>query len=176
MAPGKLRRFLQSLRPKRALNFVNKSGAVRLRIPTVAIETINRLCTGSGDLETGGILIGHYVDSNNVAVVDEIVSAPLDSARTRSSFERGVEGLPDLLGRRWLNDQHYVGDWHSHPNSSPKASLTDLESLGRISNNPEMYCPNPVLLIMGSAGAIFVATKQDGELRLMRQKFPSTPR
>ncbi|RUO69583.1 hypothetical protein CWI78_06575 [Idiomarina ramblicola] len=44
----------------------------------------------------------------------------------------------------------YLGDWHSHPTSSPQLSWKDKRTLSRIANTPESNCINPLMVIFGS--------------------------
>jgi hypothetical protein len=60
------------------------------------MEQIDRECARSGDVETGGVLVGHYTGDESTAVITEALPPLKDSARGRSWFHRGVAGLRGL--------------------------------------------------------------------------------
>jgi hypothetical protein len=68
--------------------------------------------------ETGGILIGSYDFQRKIIYVCDSLFAPSDSRESKSTFERGAEGLLDEYNK-YLNivDNQlcYLGEWHSHP-------------------------------------------------------------
>lgn len=114
------------------------------------IKKILSLCDESSDIETGGILVGHYDKNHTWAVVTDISGPPDDSMRGHRSFDRGVGGLQDWLNHLWSSKRHYyLGEWHYHPFASAKASCTDIRQLKRHSRNTLLACPEPVMLIIG---------------------------
>jgi hypothetical protein len=69
-------------------------------------------------VETGGVLFGLVdIPRKSIHLVDAS-PAPPDSVETVEGFERGVQGLDELLEsvqRRTAGQVRYVGEWHSHP-------------------------------------------------------------
>ena len=68
--------------------------------------------------ETGGILIGSYDFQRKVIYVCDSLFAPSDSRESKSTFERGAEGLLDEYYKYMNivdNQFCYLGEWHSHP-------------------------------------------------------------
>ncbi len=68
--------------------------------------------------ETGGILIGSYDFQRKVIYVCDSLFAPSDSRESKSTFERGAEGLLDEYYKYMniIDNQFcYLGEWHSHP-------------------------------------------------------------
>ncbi len=121
-----------------------------LRMTEKQLKEILRLCKQACPLETGGILIGHYTDSNDCAVVTEITNAPPDSRSGNQWFVRGVRGLQKKLDRLWQRGNgFYLGEWHFHPFGSPSPSHTDGKQMQEISKTEKYHCPEPVLLILG---------------------------
>jgi integrative and conjugative element protein (TIGR02256 family) len=105
----------------------------------------------TADIETGGILIGNYTPSLDVAVIDEVTNAPIDSKSGTSWFLRGVQGLQSKLHLFWLssNKHYYLGEWHYHPHGLPVPSRTDIDQMIRIATSKKYKCPEPVLLLAG---------------------------
>jgi integrative and conjugative element protein (TIGR02256 family) len=78
--------------------------------------------------ESGGALLGrHLLDSSNL-VVDEITVPQRKDKQRRFSFFRS-KSHNDLAIQRWRETKGtmaYLGLWHTHPESVPTPSRTDL--------------------------------------------------
>jgi integrative and conjugative element protein (TIGR02256 family) len=99
-------------------------------------------------LETGGALIGRYVDASTADVAS--VTGPCADARHEAyGFERGTAGLREVLDDAWERGLYYLGEWHTHPASDPSPSRDDLATMRRFAADPAMSCPEPLLLILG---------------------------
>ncbi|MFA5180589.1 MAG: Mov34/MPN/PAD-1 family protein [Syntrophales bacterium] len=107
----------------------------------------------SGEIETGGILVGHYTADKSTAVVTEALPPAKDSTRGRSWFHRGIAGLRGLLVKRWKSQvrTYYIGEWHYHPASILEPSGDDLAQMYGISADPRYHCRQPVMIIVGQA-------------------------
>jgi len=109
-----------------------------------------RFCRRAGRHETGGILIGRYTQSLDLAIVHEVIGPPRDSTAGKTWFRRGVEGLQEILAERWSKGRdYYLGEWHFHPGSPPVPSLDDEEQMKALASTAEALCPEPILLILG---------------------------
>lgn len=133
-----------------SLEFWSVDRQFGLRIAQKQINEMLRLCQRACPLETGGILLGHYSDLNECAVVTEITQAPVDSRSGLNWFIRGVRGLQNKLDHLWRrNRKFYIGEWHFHPFGSPQPSPPDIRQMQEISTSEQYHCPEPVLLILG---------------------------
>jgi len=122
--------------------FINKS----------IFNEINNMCKESKNNETGGILIGVYTKDHYCAIVKRITGPPIDSIQNKTWFERGINGLVEILGRFWIrNKQYYLGEWHYHPNSPSDASYRDIQQMYNIAASTKYNCPEPILLIIGGS-------------------------
>lgn len=99
--------------------------------------------------ETGGVLLGTYTPSFELAIVTEVSGPPQDSRKARSGFWRGILGLQTLISRLWKQQQYYLGEWHVHPDGPPIPSETDYDQMNAISQSLDYQCPEPLLLIVG---------------------------
>lgn len=121
---------------------------IRLQIARDVVKVIREHCKAAFPFETGGILVGKYVDGS-YALVTLATAAPPDSIATRTTFLRGVEGLSHVLEERWELGEHYLGEWHFHPNAKPDASPTDCAQMQSISSAALAKCEKPLMLIFG---------------------------
>lgn len=104
----------------------------------------------SYQMETGGIIIGYYDSEYRNAIITECTSPPKDSRATKNHFFRGVNGLKNLLKRKWDEErEYYLGEWHLHPGSYPNPSTTDIDQMKKIECDPKFNCKEPILLILG---------------------------
>lgn len=99
--------------------------------------------------ETGGIILGNYAATLDLALVSEVSGPPPDSRKKRWGFIRGILGLQSLIHRLWKQRRYYLGEWHVHPDGPPIPSDTDHTQMRAIAENAEYQCPEPLLLIVG---------------------------
>lgn len=101
--------------------------------------------------ETGGVLIGRYDQSHQIAFVEKLAPQTPDSVRLRTSFIRGATKLVAFLKKLWKASEprlHYLGEWHTHPCGSPDPSARDCKTMWSIANNRRTLCPEPILVIL----------------------------
>lgn len=129
-----------------------EDGRFALEFKASVLGALDRYCRDSGSSETGGILVGRYSEDLSVAIVLEATPPPTDSKRGRSWFVRGVNGLRELLGKRWRSKERtfYVGEWHFHPVDHVEPSGDDFAQMIEISQAREYDCKEPLLLILGA--------------------------
>ena len=86
--------------------------------------------------ETGGILLGYHDFNIGAIVIVDALSAPPDSFAGATVFERGTNGLANVVqdaATRTAGIVGYIGEWHSHPRGhSANPSLYDLIQLKEI--------------------------------------------
>lgn len=133
-----------------ALEFWSDDRRFGLRICSSDLSTLLTICSDSGSMEVGGILVGSYTVKHDCAVTSGISGAPSDSRSGPTWFHRGVRGLQEWLDRCWHVLRHYyLGEWHYHPHGSPLPSQSDVFQLERIADSAVYRCPEPLLLIVG---------------------------
>ncbi len=119
-------------------------------VPSWEVTTLLSLCVKAANKETGGVLVGVYSERLDCAIVRFATGPGPDSRAGRTWFERGVRGLQEALGRRWLEKrEYYVGEWHYHPSAPPDPSSDDFRQMIAISRMDSYKCPEPILLILG---------------------------
>ena len=130
--------------------FRSTDGRFRLLIGVGPLAHILDLCLDSHPLETGGVLIGHYGETLDAAIVTRVTGPPPDSRRRRTAFYRGTQGLQELLHALWRKNEYYLGEWHYHPGGSPEPSSTDVRRMQEIAESDDARCPEPILLVAGA--------------------------
>lgn len=108
------------------------------------MDTIQALAKRENGTEIGGLLLGHWNDSN--VVIERIIEIT-DPGATYSSWSRDQDRAQTMLDRTIAEDSSttlgYVGDWHTHPEMI-KASFTDISSLKRDSRQYK----RPIVLVV----------------------------
>ncbi|PRY13774.1 integrative and conjugative element protein (TIGR02256 family) [Pontibacter ummariensis] len=134
-----------------SLLFSSDSGKYCVLLLNAAIETIQKDIKQFHPLETGGILLGCYDSNLRMATVHAAVPAPSDSKHGRASFERGTNGIMEELRRvsQLEPPLHYLGEWHSHPSSSPSPSTVDSRQMQKFVQGRQHGVETPLLLIVG---------------------------
>lgn len=128
----------------------SRDGKFGVAVEQRHVEQLVDWCIEAGALETGGVLIGHYSDLLDLAIVTRVSGPPPDSHQGRTFFERGTRGLQRLINRAWKRRaEYYLGEWHSHPGSDGIPSRIDREQMAATANSPSFRCPEPILLIVG---------------------------
>lgn len=101
-------------------------------------------------LETGGVLLG-VADALDVWV-DEFVGPGPGGRHRKTTFvpdsdfqAREIAAIYERSGRRAT----YLGDWHTHPNSTPHISWRDKRTLRTIARSRAARQPEPLMLIFG---------------------------
>jgi integrative and conjugative element protein (TIGR02256 family) len=80
--------------------------------------------------ESGGQMFGK-IDGWNI-VVSEVTGPRRKDVRSRTSFVFDVESANAEIADRFARGSHYLGDWHTHPESSPQPSSQDKQNAARM--------------------------------------------
>jgi integrative and conjugative element protein (TIGR02256 family) len=145
-----------------------------VRLAEEVLRHMLQACRQSCPHETGGILVGYYVDTLDCAVVTAATTAPSDSRKGSMWFHRGTYGLQPWLNSPWQRKHtYYLGEWHFHPSAPPSPSQTDAEQMRSIANAPSYHCPEPLLMIIGGDPAaaltvgVYVFPRGKSSLKLL---------
>ncbi|GAA4459352.1 hypothetical protein GCM10023189_32940 [Nibrella saemangeumensis] len=131
--------------------FSSADGSQCLLLTEEATSSIRACAREWYPLETGGILVGTYDENYRVATVYLASGPPSDSQHSLYQFIRGTNGISELLERahQLPTPRYYLGEWHTHPAASPKASLTDKKQMNAFADCRLYGASSPVLLIVG---------------------------
>lgn len=136
------------------LEFAPRRRSIELRV-LVADDVIAQMAAVATDpdSETGGVLVGRYSTDGIVAHVDLATAPPGDSSAGVDWFERGKEGLAEILLQQWNRPErrYYLGEWHYHPLGRAEPSPQDRRQMAEIARDANYKCPLPLLVIASPA-------------------------
>jgi integrative and conjugative element protein (TIGR02256 family) len=115
------------------------------------VEVIREQATLKHPNETGGILVGYYSSTLRTATAVLATPPPSDSKHGPTNFERGTNGLKQLLAacKKQTPPLHYLGEWHTHPAYNARASSTDIRQMDCFSFRRLYGAKSPLLLVVG---------------------------
>lgn len=131
------------------MKLINPDKKVCLEYELSLLQKIENIALKHYPNEFGGFLIGYYsIDLNSLIVTDFLI--PKEYTNHRTLFERSTKGIKKKLLKlfKLKEKRYYVGEWHSHPDSSTKYSRTDLEAMRSIAESENVRINNPILLIV----------------------------
>ncbi|OJZ04819.1 Mov34/MPN/PAD-1 family protein [Sphingobacterium sp. 40-24] len=136
--------------------YANIENNLKIHLSEDLLFELQTYCSQSGNLETGGILIGYYEDNNMSANITAVTGPPSDSKHGRTTFVRGTKGLKKILDNHWQKGRYYLGEWHYHPYALPDPSFQDINQMKKISTDHKYHCPEPLMIIIGMEGKSFI--------------------
>jgi integrative and conjugative element protein (TIGR02256 family) len=102
--------------------------------------------------ETGGVIIGYWGNSHEV-VITEIVGPGPKAVHKMHSFVpdndyhiKEIERVYSISGRT----ETYLGDWHTHPDSSAYLSGQDKATLIKIGSYEQARLIMPMMIVLGT--------------------------
>lgn len=101
-----------------------------------------------GDLETGGVLIGHIEE--DVLIIDKASNGGINAIHEEFYFRADPNYIDMFIDMEIANSggkHRYIGEWHTHPQIEPEPSNLDLTSLCEIAESSDDFC---LLLIIGT--------------------------
>jgi len=101
-------------------------GAVRVSSALLNKLAAYRQLTPSS-LESGGVLIGKYLNSNGALLIDGFTPPLATDKQSRHSYYRS-KAHHKAVRKIWKESGYestYVGLWHTHPEDSPNCSAVD---------------------------------------------------
>lgn len=128
-----------------------------LTIESKSLKKIEELSEDFYPNETGGILVGSYLNAYQEVVISDIL-LPDDSLNSPFNFQPDHKSLNKKLRnlyRRFNGMIEYIGDWHSHPNGSNQYSTADYKSIKDVADSKKVNTHNPVLLIVAFGANYF---------------------
>lgn len=146
---------------------VTPDGAAIL-FPSGVLATFDRNRQRSHqDKEAGGQLFAKFIGADTVIV--EATGPSLLDRRSRTGFEPSRWSQQREIRRKRASGLHFVGDWHTHPESTPRPSNLDLQSMKESFLRSHHELRNFVLVVVGTSsgpGGLYVALVGPKVIRL----------
>ena len=126
-------------------------------------------------VETGGILLGERDETLKIMWVDEFRPPPSDSTLTPTEFICGTRGTAHLHAKRNRESRgsiRYIGMWHTHPESLPVPSSTDLLAMSTLSSGTGGQFAHSLMIIIGTPyHRLALATYAFSQAELRQRRF-----
>ncbi len=131
------------------MNIINSQKNIHIQFEKDLISKIEGLALKHYPKEFGGFLIGYYSNDLKKIILTDVLS-PKEFKSYRLLFERSTKGIKEELLEffKLKEKRYYVGEWHSHPDSSSRYSATDLNAMRNIAESETVRIKNPILLIV----------------------------
>lgn len=100
--------------------------------------------------ETGGILVGYWAIPFREVVVMTAIGPGPHATHNKDRFVPDSEYQEAQIAQHYKASGHlhtYLGDWHTHPNSSAHLSQLDRKTLKVIARYPEARASIPIMAI-----------------------------
>jgi len=100
--------------------------------------------------ETGGILLGRWVEPKQ-AVVTRMIGPGPRAKHGKATFEPDYEFQEAEIAKTYACSDlvfDYLGDWHSHPRGSSHPSQKDVRVLRKIAGHAPARCKDPIMCIV----------------------------
>lgn len=131
---------------------------LRLWVTESAMFTMLQFAKERYPNETGGMLLGYEAD-NGEAVITALIGPGPAAKHRRHSFVPDAEFQQAALEAHFFKtngQETYLGDWHTHPNSSYSLSPVDKKTLAQIAATPTSGTRNPIMAILGGESGTWV--------------------
>lgn len=147
-----------------------------LYIENNVIHKIKKYCQKHAMNESGGILLGKVKNNYSEIIIVDVSEPCSRDENGRCYFIRNKENAQIIIDEKWRESNgevNYIGEWHTHPEITPKPSLTDKKLLSECIKNNE--CPFNLLfmIIVGSEGDLYVGYQK---ILMRKQKQLKMPK
>ncbi|MHB8892842.1 MAG: Mov34/MPN/PAD-1 family protein [Candidatus Limnocylindrales bacterium] len=106
--------------------------------------------------ETGGVLLGWR--NGDDAVIQQVVDAGPRAQRWPTGMRPDAEYQATKVAAAFEATDGavtYLGDWHSHPGTTPTPSRRDRKTLRNIATDADAQCPEPLMLIVAGGEPVW---------------------
>ena len=137
---------------------------IRLNDITVALTEsflikIKEYTQDIGKKESGGILLGGYIQEQNKYVITEASVPNGNDKRGPAFFIRDYKRAQKIIDKCWSESEgtiNYLGEWHTHGCKNPQPSITDKELLKMIISDESNVWNEIFMLILGRNNTFYL--------------------
>lgn len=117
-------------------SYVSEDGGIVVMVSGKCLREIHLLALRARGQETGSVLMGRSSADGMRALVERCGPIPDGSKGYPRSYMRASKGLESYYEKVFRSTKgkvHYIGEWHSHPNSDVEPSGVDERTMSDIS-------------------------------------------
>jgi integrative and conjugative element protein (TIGR02256 family) len=104
--------------------------------------------------ESGGILLGYYIENSSFTLTDVTIPTVLDKS-SRFNFiraKRSAQKAINIYFKESRGKKIYLGEWHSHPEDLPTPSKLDCKSIKEQIKFNKLNSNTIFMIIIGRKG------------------------
>lgn len=128
---------------------------ITIRIPFLIIDKFLEFKQDTHEKpESGGCLIGYYLDEYSFVLTDITVPTKYDHS-SRFNFTRSKMSIQDTLSTLFIESfgkKIYLGEWHTHPQNLPIPSTLDNLSIIKQAKFNQLNSDTIFMIIIGNTG------------------------
>ncbi|WP_394072902.1 Mov34/MPN/PAD-1 family protein [Xanthobacter autotrophicus] len=158
------------------LTFTYPTGSLRVLVRgAVLLHVSHHRQTSCWRREAGGQLFARI--HGDEWSVEQATGPRQSDLRSRFGFRPNRKAEQQEIGERFTAGLHYVGDWHTHPESSPKPSSTDISSMKDMVSASRHELAGFLMMIVGTrpgpSGIWLSIHRANGEWSRLDQSQPT---
>lgn len=100
--------------------------------------------------ESGGLLFTSDLFSDPI-LIEEISTPSFQDKRTRFRFIPHKKKAQEAINEMFEKGFHYVGDWHTHPQKTPKPSWTDIKTIKDVFKKSDHDLKYMLMLVLSNS-------------------------
>ncbi|KAA6345214.1 hypothetical protein EZS27_007190 [termite gut metagenome] len=115
--------------------------------------------------ESGGIILGSVYEDNNI-YLSKLSEPNASDKSSRYSFERDKKTAQMIVNSEFYKSDGkviYLGEWHTHPESNPSPSFTDIKMIKKQYKNNKINEDFLILLVQGIE-KLYIGIYNDNQL------------
>jgi integrative and conjugative element protein (TIGR02256 family) len=108
--------------------------------------------TSINSREGGGMLLAAITDK--IVTVEKATVPGREDKRHRFSFWPSLRRQQKIIDKQFDKDLHFIGEWHTHPETNPTPSMLDIQSMSKCFSQSKHQLTGLVMLILGTGQTI----------------------
>jgi len=131
------------------IKFIQNELGLTISIESACLDKIYDLVLFHSPNEFGGIFVGNYINNYTEVVISDVIvpkkfkNSFMGFQPDPNDFNSQLKKVYEKYGKRIV----YIGDWHSHPNSTNQYSQPDFQSIKSVAKSLNVNTHNPILMI-----------------------------
>ena len=118
--------------------------------------------------ESGGILVGYFIEPDTFSVTDISTPSKKDKA-SRFGFIRSKKSAQKFIDKHFENSRGkkiYLGEWHTHPEDYPTPSFVDKCSI-KLQYTKNRLNSTVIFMVIIGRKSIYIASYSKGRMSVL---------